>query len=359
VDRPKATIVKGRGAASNPAGRFETQRSEYIDDGWGEDPFPDASPRTELFPDKTRNLIARNQSPDVPFDRSINPYKGCEHGCVYCFARPTHAYLDLSAGIDFETKIFYKTDVTARLVEALSRPSYQCATIAMGTNTDPYQPVEKRLRITRTVLTTLLAWRHPVSIVTKGALILRDLDVLGELAAAGLASVMISLTTLDNALKTSLEPRTAGPAARLRCIRELRAAGVPVGVLMAPVIPGLNDAEIEDIAQASAAAGAHSINYVILRLPHDVKALFKEWLQAHVPEKADRVMALVRELHGGREYDPAWGKRQKGAGVLAELLRRRFEIARRKTGLAATRQIALRTDLFRDPRAAQQFGLFG
>ncbi len=358
MDRPNPTMIKGRGALSNPAGRYDTQSSEFIDDGWGDDPYPDASPRTELFPDKTRNIIARNQSPDVPFDRSINPYKGCEHGCVYCFARPTHAYLDLSAGIDFETKIFYKTDVAARLVEALSRPSYQCATIAMGTNTDPYQPAEKRLRITRTVLTTLLAWRHPVSIVTKGALILRDIDLLGELAAAGLASVMISVTTLDNGLKTTLEPRTAGPAARIKCIRELSAAGIPVGVLMAPVIPGLNDAEIEAICAASAAAGAQSINYVALRLPYDVKELFKQWLDTHVPDKAARVMALVRELHGGREYDAAWVKRQTGSGVLADLLRRRFEIARRKVGLTATRQIPLRTDLFRDPRAVEQLGLF-
>jgi DNA repair photolyase len=363
VDRSEPPIVKprlnkGRGALSNPAGRFEHLSSELIDDGWGEDPTPDTSPHTELFPDKTRNIIARNQSPDVPFDQSINPYKGCEHGCVYCFARPTHAYLDLSPGIDFETKIFYKTDVAQRLVEALARPGYHCTTMALGSNTDPYQPAEKRLKITRTILTTLLEWRHPVSIVTKGALILRDIDLLGEFARAGLVSVMISLTTLDNGLKATLEPRAAGPAARLRCIRELAAAGVPVGVLMAPVIPGLNDDEIETIAAASADAGARSIAYVLLRLPYEVKDLFREWLDTHVPDKAGRVMALLRQMRGGRDYDAAWSQRQVGTGVLADLLRRRFELARRKHGLDATRQPPLRTDLFRNPNAAHQFGLF-
>ena len=264
-------VIKGRGALSNPAGRFEHQTTEAVDDGWGEDPRPDTQPATQLLPDKTRNIIARNTSPDVFFDQSINPYKGCEHGCVYCFARPSHAYLDLSPGIDFETKIFYKTDVPARLVEAISKPGYVCSTIALGANTDPYQPVEKRLQITRSILTTLLAWRHPVAIVTKGALVLRDIDLLAELAAHGLTSVGISLTTLDNKLKTTLEPSAAGPAARLRCMRELTAAGIPVGVLMAPVIPGINDHEIEDIAAAAAEAGARSITYVLLRLPYEVK----------------------------------------------------------------------------------------
>jgi DNA repair photolyase len=354
----KPTIIKGRGALSNPEGRFDHRRSEIVDDGWGEDPRPDTSPKTELFADKTRNIIARNQSPDVPFDQSINPYKGCEHGCVYCFARPSHAYLDLSPGIDFETKIFYKTQVPARIVEALSRPGYVCSTIALGANTDPYQPVEKRLRITRQILATLLEWRHPVSIVTKGALILRDVDLLAELATLSLVSVKISLTTLDNSLKTTLEPRAAGPAARLRCIRELTSAGIPVGVLMAPVIPGLNDTEIEDIAAASAAAGARSIGYVLLRLPYEVKDLFKEWLDTHAPERAGRVMQLLREMRGGREYDAQWNQRQTGTGPLADLLRRRFELARRRHDLDGARMPALSTDLFRDPNAPRQIGLF-
>ncbi len=356
--RPNPPALKGRGALSNPAGRFERRSSEAVDDGWGEDPWPDTQPATELFADKTRNIIARNQSPDVAFDQSINPYKGCEHGCVYCFARPSHAYLDLSPGIDFETKIFYKTHVPKRLVEALSRPGYVCSTIALGANTDPYQPVEKRLKITRQILTTLLAWKHPVSIVTKGALVLRDVDLLGELAAQGLASVTISLTTLDNALKATLEPRAAGPAARLRCIRELAAAGIPVGVLMAPVIPGLNDAEIEAIASASAQAGARSIGYVLLRLPYEVKDLFREWLQAHAPDKARRVMSLIREMRGGRDYDSQWQQRQTGSGPLADLLRRRFELARRRHGLDGTRLTHLRTDLFCDPGATRQSDLF-
>lgn len=280
----KPKIAKGRGALSNPAGRFEHRTSEAVDDGWGEDPMPEMSPRTQLYPDKTRSLIVHNQSPDVPFDQSINAYRGCEHGCVYCFARPSHAYLDLSPGIDFETKIFYKTNVAERLVDELRRSGYQCKPLALGTNTDPYQPAEKRLKITRTILTTLLEWRHPVSIVTKGALILRDLDLLRDLAAEGLASVMLSITTLDNGLKTTLEPRAAGPAARLKCVRELAAAGVPVGVLMAPVIPGLNDDEIETIAAASAAAGASRMGYVLLRLPFEVKDLFREWLDTYVPD---------------------------------------------------------------------------
>jgi DNA repair photolyase len=353
------TVIKGRGALSNPAGRFEHQTREAIDDGWGEDPRPDTQPATQLFPDKTRNIIARNSSPDVFFDQSINPYKGCEHGCVYCFARPSHAYLDLSPGIDFETKIFYKTDVPARLVEAISKPGYVCSTIALGANTDPYQPVEKRLQITRQILTTLLAWKHPVAIVTKGALVLRDIDLLAELAALGLASVGISLTTLDNTLKTTLEPRAAGPAARLRCVRELTAAGVPCGILMAPVIPGINDHEIEDIAAAAAAAGARSITYVLLRLPYEVKDLFKEWLETHAPDRAGRVMGLLRSMRGGRDYDAQWNQRQTGTGPLADLLRKRFELARRKHGLDGTRLTALRTDLFRDPNAARQINLFG
>ena len=351
-------IRKGRGALSNPAGRFATIHSESIDDGWGEDPTPDPSPTTQLFPDKTRNLIARNASPDVPFEQSINPYKGCEHGCAYCFARPTHSYLDLSPGIDFETKIFYKTDVRRHLVQALSKPGYRCKVMALGTNTDPYQPVEKRLGITRTILTTLLEWRHPVSIVTKGALVLRDIDLLAELAGHGLAAVMISLTTLDNRLKATLEPRAAGPTARLRCIRELRAAGVPVGVLMAPVVPALNDAEIEAIAEAAAGAGASSIGYVLLRLPHEVRDLFLEWLNAHCPERAGRVMKLLREMHGGRDYDSAWGRRQTGTGTLASLLQRRFEVARRKFGLDGSTMPPLRTDLFRNPDDVRQHALF-
>ncbi len=341
-------LLKGRGAVSNPAGRFEKTPSAAEHDGWDrvDDDFPAPDPRTMFLPDKTRNLIATNESPDIPFSQSINPYKGCEHGCIYCYARPTHAYLDLSPGLDFETRIFYKTDPARRLREALDKPGYQCRTLAMGTNTDPYQPGEKQWRVTRRVLETLLEYRHPVSIVTKGALILRDLDLLGELAGHGLASVAVSITTLDNALKTKLEPRTASPAARLRMVRELTAAGVPVGVMMAPVIPIINDDEIETVVAEAAEAGASFVSYVMLRLPYEVKDLFAEWLAEHYPLKAEHVMNRVRDVRGGKAYQAEWGVRMRGQGVYADLIAQRFEIALRKNGLGAPLRTALRTDLF-------------
>ena len=353
---------KGRGAVSNPAGRFETRRTEPVSDGWESDGWESDSwmqdgfgpaPSTELFPDATRNLIAHNNSPDVPFDQSINPYKGCEHGCVYCFARPTHAYLDLSPGLDFETKIFFKTNVEERLAEALAKPGYECKVVALGANTDPYQPAEKQLRITRRILEILADCRHPVSIVTKGALLARDLDILAEMAGRALVSVMVSVTTLDVDLKTRLEPRAAAPATRLALISKLREAGVPVGVLMAPVIPGLNDDEIEAIVAECAARGARSIRYVLLRLPHEIKDLFREWLDTHEPLKAGRVMSLIRSMRGGKDYDARWRTRQTGEGVYAELLARRFELAVKKQGLADAELPALRTDLFRPPSGGQ------
>ena len=343
-------VHKGRGAISNPAGRFEKTPSVAIHDGWDapEDGFPLPDPRTTFTPDRTRTLIATNKSPDVPFEHSINPYKGCEHGCVYCYARPTHAFLDLSPGLDFETRIFYKTDPVARLREALENPGYHCRTLAIGTNTDPYQPGERHLGVTRKVLETLLDYRHPVSIVTKGALILRDLDLLGALAARGLVSVAISVTTLDNDLKTKLEPRTASPLARLRVVRELAAADVPVGVMFAPVIPVINDAEIETVIARAAAAGAEFVGYVMLRLPFEVKELFEEWLATHYPQKAEHVMNRVRDMRGGKAYDAQWGVRMRGQGVYADLVAKRFEVARRKHGLERSpRRGALRTDGFR------------
>ena len=348
-------VRKGRGAVSNPAGRFETTPSVAVSDGWDEAPddIPAPDPRTTFTPDQTRDLIATNRSPDVPFEQSINPYKGCEHGCVYCYARPTHAFLDLSPGLDFETRIFYKTDPVARLQEAFERPGYQCRTLAIGTNTDPYQPGEKRLRVTRQVLETLLDYRHPVSIVTKGALILRDLDLLRELAGHGLATVAISITTLSNELKTKLEPRTASPSARLRVVRALAAAGVPVGVMFAPVIPVINDHEIETVVAQSAQAGAGFVGYVMLRLPFEVKDLFEEWLTTHYPQKANHVMNRVRDLRGGKAYQAEWGVRMRGQGVYAELIAKRFEVARRKNGLERSpRRMELRTDLFRRTQRA-------
>ena len=343
-------VFKGRGAVSNPAGRFENSPSVAVHDGWDQaddEDFPNPDPATTFLPDNTRNIIATNNSPDIPFEQSINPYKGCEHGCVYCYARPTHAFLDLSPGLDFETKIFYKTDPVERLLEALDDPGYECRTLALGTNTDPYQPGEKELKVTRRLLETLLDARHPVSIVTKGALILRDLDILGELARHGLVSVGISITTLDNELKTKLEPRTASPSARLRVIHELKDARVPVGVMVAPVIPFINDHEIEAVVHRSAVAGAEFVGYVMLRLPFEVKDLFVEWLEEHYPLKAEHVMSRVREMRGGKAYQARWGERMRGTGIYADLIAKRFEVARRKHGLDVSRRAELRTDLFR------------
>ena len=348
--------LKGRGATKNEASRYLARHSVPVDDGWSANEVdePDGSRvATELYPDRTVTLITRNASPDIPFDRSINPYKGCEHGCVYCFARPTHAYLDLSPGLDFETKIFFKTNVRERLVDELGKRRYQCRTIAMGTNTDPYQPAERHRRITRSVLETLLEARHPVSIVTKSQLILRDLDLLQELARQQLATVAVSLTTLSNDLKTRLEPRTAGPGARLRVIRELRGAGVPVGVMVAPVIPFVNDHEIEDIVAAATDGGARTANYILLRLPLEVSGLFEAWLGVHFPDRAERVMNAIRSARGGKTYDATWGKRMRGEGEVAELIAARFKVALRRNGILGATQPPLRTDLFRPPGGSQ------
>ncbi len=351
--------IKGRGAGSNRASRFLAAHSEAVADGWeqpGETPQA-THPDTRLLPDRTQRLITRNQSPDIPFDQSINPYKGCEHGCVYCFARPTHAYLDLSPGLDFETRIFYKTRVRENLLAELARPGYVCKPIAMGTNTDPYQPAEAERRVTRTILEVLLEHRHPVSIVTKGRLILRDLDLLGELAGLGLASVAVSVTTLDSGLKARLEPRASGHATRLRMIRELTGAGIPTGVMVAPVIPFLNDHELEDILQAAAEAGAGSAGYVLLRLPLEVAELFRDWLADHYPDRAARVMNAVRASRGGKDYDARWGTRMRGSGVFADLIARRFEKAARQLGLGWADRGGLTRGLFRPP-GHRQMALF-
>ena len=345
-------VLKGRGALSNPAGRFEKTVSVAVDDGWeapDDEAFPSPDPRTTFLADWTRNIIATNRSPDIPFDQSINPYKGCEHGCIYCYARPTHGFLDLSPGLDFETRIFVKRQPVERLREAFEKPGYECKTLAIGTNTDPYQPGEKRYRVTRRLLETLLEYRHPVSITTKGKLILRDLDLLRELAAGVLVSVAVSITTLDDRLKAKLEPRTASPRARLRIVRELAGANVPVGVMMAPVIPFINDNEIETVVARSAEAGAAFVHYIMLRLPFEVKDLFAEWLAEHYPLKAEHVMNRVRDMHGGKPYRADWGARMRGRGVYAELIAKRFKLALRKHGFQRSRRIPLRTDLFRRP----------
>ncbi|MBC6440936.1 MAG: PA0069 family radical SAM protein [Rhodospirillales bacterium] len=348
---------KGRGAASNRSGRFETHTREAFDDGWGtidEDLEP---LNTEIGIDSSRTVIARNNSPDIPFDRAINPYRGCEHGCVYCFARPTHAWLGLSAGQDFESKLLVKPDAALLLRQELARPGYRPQVIALGTNTDPYQPIERGYSITRQVLAVLAECHHPVGIVTKSALIARDVDILGPMAAGNLARACISVTTLDRTLARRMEPRAPAPAKRLKAIEALAQAGVPVGVMFAPVVPGLNDGEMEDVLQAARDAGASTAGYVLLRLPLEIKDLFREWLEAHYPDRAGRVMALVRDCRGGRDYDPEWGKRMRGTGPFADMVARRFAIACRRYGLDK-RRWELDTTKFVKPSAdANQFAL--
>ncbi len=348
---------KGRGAISNQGSRFLPTQSEVVDDGWGRDPLEETHQKpieTIVLPDRTRNLITKNKSPDIPFEHSINPYKGCEHGCVYCFARPTHAFLDLSPGLDFETRIFYKTDVRERLVEEMCRRGYVPSPIAMGTNTDPYQPLERTHLVTRQVLEVMLECNHPVTLVTKSQGVLRDLDLWSALAERGLAKVAVSVTTLDKALKRKLEPRTASPQARLKTIETLAEAGVPVGVMAAPMIPFINDAELEDILSAAKSAGASTASYILLRLPLEVAGLFEEWLDAHYPLVKNRVLAAIRDARGGQLYKSKWGERMRGTGAIADLLAARFAaVSKRLELLPNDRGMDLRTDLFRPPHPQQ------
>jgi DNA repair photolyase len=342
----------------NVAGRFEPFEVVPFDDGWGglEQPLPRLE--TTFTPEASRTIITTNDSPDVPFARSINPYKGCEHGCVYCFARPTHAYLNLSPGLDFESRIFTKPHAARLLRDAMCRRGYRCEPIAVGTNTDPYQPGERRLRITREILELLAEFRHPVSIVTKSNLVLRDLDILATLAEQGLTAVFLSVTTLDRGLARCMEPRAPTPERRLQAVEALCRAGVPTGVLASPMIPGLNDSELERILGAAAAAGARSANYILVRLPHEVKQLFTEWLETHYPSKAKRVLGRLREMRGGRLNDPRFGNRMRGEGNHAELLQRRFEVTCRRLGLSRE-QPRLDCSRFRPPsRTGDQGRLF-
>lgn len=350
---------KGRGAISNRTGRFEGYIAEPLDDGWDSWMEDDLSPlRTTLTADATRTIIARNDSPDVPFDRSINPYRGCEHGCVYCFARPTHAFLGLSPGLDFETRLFYKPDAAALLDKELRAPKYRCDVMAMGTNTDPYQPVERELKLTRRILEVLAAHNHPVGIVTKSSQIVRDIDILAPMAEKRLAQVCISVTTLDRGLARAMEPRAPTPARRLETIRALTDAGIPCGVMAAPMIPVLTDPELESILEAAAAAGAHMAGYVLLRLPLEIKDLFREWLETHQPLKAKHVINAIRDAGGGQIYDPTFGLRQRGRGPYAAMLNQRFEKACRRLGLNE-RKYRLDTTQFRPPpRRGDQLGLF-
>ncbi|MBN9037928.1 MAG: PA0069 family radical SAM protein [Rhizobiales bacterium] len=338
---------RGRGAGVNPSGRYEALSRHVFDDGW--ETLEELPPfKTEVQVERPRNIITRNDSPDISFDRSINPYRGCEHGCIYCFARPTHAYMGLSPGLDFESKLFAKPDAAKLLERELAKDGYQPKTIAIGTNTDPYQPIERQWRIMREILEVLEAYDHPVGIVTKSALVTRDIDILSRMAAKGLAKVALSVTTLDRRLARTMEPRAATPPKRLEAMRTLSEAGVPVSVMVGPVIPGLNDQEIERILDSGVAAGAKEAGYVILRLPLEVSPIFKDWLLRHYPDRFRHVMSLVRSMRGGKDYDSEWGKRMRGSGPYAWQIGRRFEIAAKRLGLNTERR-SLRTDLFHSP----------
>ena len=345
---PAGTSVrKGRGALSNATGRFERITREDFDDGWGDgredgrtagredgrnqdrdwDDVPPPKLRTTLTPDTTRRIISYNDSPDLPFDRSINPYRGCEHGCIYCYARPSHAYLGFSPGLDFETRLVFKPDAAALLRAELARPGYTCAPIALGSNTDPYQPVERDLGITRAVLEVLAECGHPVMIVTKSARVERDIDILAAMAGANLCSVAVSVTTLDRSLARRMEPRASAPHRRLETVRRLSGAGVPTGVMAAPMIPFLNDGELETILEHAREAGALGASYTMIRLPLEIADLFREWLAKHYPDRAGRVMERVRDTRRGKDYDSTFGQRMRGTGPVAELIEKRFRLA--------------------------------
>ncbi|AIJ56914.1 PA0069 family radical SAM protein [Brucella abortus] len=348
---------RGRGAGINPSGRFEPTVRQEFDDGWATlEELP--AFKTDVQIEKPRTIITRNDSPDISFDRSINPYRGCEHGCIYCFARPTHSYMGLSAGLDFETRLFAKPDAPRLLERELARPGYQPKTIAIGTNTDPYQPVEKKWRIMREILEVLEAANHPVGIVTKSALVVRDIDILSRMAEKGLAKVALSVTTLDAHLARTMEPRASTPSLRLQAIRRLTDAGIPASVMMGPVIPGINDHEIERILDAAYAQGAREAGYVLLRLPLEVAPLFKDWLLRNYPDRYRHVMSLVRSMRDGKDYDAEWGKRMRGTGPYAWQIGRHFEIAARKLGFN-TQRLRLRTDLFEPiQKGGKQLSLF-
>ena len=357
ADRAHPDARRGRGAVSNVRSRYDSEDRQREDDGWGS--LEEAEPRkTRLHDDSTRKIIAWNNSPDIPFDRSINPYRGCEHGCVYCFARPSHAYLGFSPGLDFETEIMVKRDAAALLRKELAARSYRCAVMSMGSNTDPYQPVERELRITRSILEVLRETRHPLGMVTKNFLVTRDIDILADMARQGLVKIFVSVTTLDRMLARTMEPRASTPPKRLEAIRLLAEAGIPVGVMAAPMIPALNEHEIERILEAAYEAGAREAGFVMLRLPYELKELWREWLAEHYPDRAARVMKQVQAVRGGQDYEADFGGRMRGEGPIAELVAQRFQLACRKLGFNE-RRWKLRTDLFTPPAAdARQGSLF-
>ncbi|HEY7840938.1 MAG TPA: PA0069 family radical SAM protein [Gammaproteobacteria bacterium] len=349
--------VKGRGSASAPDGRYLDWRREFADDGWWNEE-PESRLPTTVTVEHPKTVISRNQSPDIPFEASINPYRGCEHACPYCYARPTHAYLDLSPGLDFETKLFAKPDAPAILRRELGEKGYRCTPIALGTNTDPYQPIEREWRITRGIIEVLAAHDHPLTIVTKSGLVVRDIDLLAPMAGKNLVWAALSITTLQGDLANRMEPRAAAPAKRLATLRRLSEAGIPVGVMFAPVIPFLNDHELESVLEQAAEAGARWAGYVVVRLPHEIKDLFREWLTLHEPLKAERIMNTIRDLRGGRDNDPEFFSRQRGSGPFAGLIRSRFEKCCERLNLNRESK-DLRTDLFRPPRPdTPQFDLF-
>ncbi len=346
-----APPTKGRGATFNPENRFRREQREAVDDGWVVDADDGAPPpsKTVVRIQNARTIIARNESPDIPYTQSINPYQGCEHGCVYCYARPSHAYLDLSPGLDFETKLFAKPNAAELLRDELRKPGYVCDPIALGSNTDPYQPIERELKITRSVIEVLAACEHPLTITTKGALVLRDLDLLAPLAAKNLVRVFVSIAMLDRELARKLDPRAAAPHRRLEIVRTLATAGISVGVNVAPVVPQLTDKDMESILEAAAAAGATHAGYTLLRLPREVAPLFRAWLDTHYPLRAAHVMSIVQDIRGGRDNDPRFGKRMHGQGQYADLIRKRFRLACRRLGLNAERNVPLATTRFRPP----------
>lgn len=354
-DAPRSPIkspIKGRGANLNPAPRFGSTSGEAFDDGWNLEEEAIRAPETSVLPERAKSILSYNNSPDIGFDRSLNPFRGCEHGCIYCYARPAHAYMDLSPGIDFETKLFFKQDAAKLLEKELRKPGYTAAMVSLGANTDPYQPIEREYKVTRALLDVLSAYRHPVGIVTKGAsLIGRDLDLLAEMAQARLAMVAISITTLRDDLKRTLEPRAASPAARLRAIRKLTDAGVPVIVMASPMIPFINDSELEAILEAGREAGAIAANYIMVRLPHEVAPLFRKWLDDHAPLKADHVMSLIQQMRGGRDNDPNFFSRHHGQGPYAQLLAKRYQLACKRLGFQYTSsmRLSLDTTQFRVP----------
>ena len=360
---PGAAPARGRGATFNPGNRYRSDTREACDDGWAQ-PVADVPPEdaparqiaTTVTIQRARTIIARNDSPDIPFTQSINPYQGCEHGCIYCYARPTHAYLDLSPGLEFETKLFAKPDAPALLRAELAKPGYTCDAIALGANTDPYQPIEREWKVTRGILEVLAAHEHPFSIVTKSALVERDIDLIAPMAAKNMARVYFSVTSLDRDLARIMEPRAAAPERRLAAMRALHEAGIPVGVLVAPVIPQLNDKDMEAILEAATANGAHSAGWIMLRLPLEIAPLFRSWLDEHFPLRAAHVMSLVQQLRGGKDYVSTFGVRMRGTGAYADLIEKRFELACRRLGLNQGRNEPFDTSRFKPPRANERQG---